>query len=247
MRSRRDYGLVGDLVTGSLGAVVGGWLVRRLDIVTPNNVPGHIVVSILGAGVLFAAVRVLRQTLGASLLPASPEALVGELEEQIRRLTSVQRRVLSRVLGERMPVDPNLAFDQQLTFAERIADRVAVFGGSWSFIGIFLTGMLAWMAVNGDIDRPFDPYPYILLNLFLSMLASVQAPLILMSQNRQAEKDRLNAQHDYEVNLKSELEIMMLHEKVDHLRETQWQELLTIQKEQIELLTKLIGKYGSAT
>ena len=232
MRSRRDYGLVGDLVTGSLGAVVGGWLVRRLDIVTPNNVPGHIVVSILGAGVLFAAVRVLRQTLGASLLPASPEALVGELEEQIRRLTSVQRRVLSRVLGERMPVDPNLAFDQQLTFAERIADRVAVFGGSWSFIGIFLTGMLAWMAVNGDIDRPFDPYPYILLNLVLSCVAALQAPVIMMSQNRHTARDRADAKSDYEVNLRAEVQIVALHAKLDAAREQEWRrlaELLTTQ------------------
>jgi uncharacterized membrane protein len=91
-------------------------------------------------------------------------------------------------------------------------------------------------------DKIFDPYPYILLNLFLSMLAAIQAPIILMSQNRQAEKDRINAEHDYEVNLKAEIEIMLLHEKVDLLREGQWGELLAIQKEQLKLLGDLITK-----
>jgi len=96
------------------------------------------------------------------------------------------------------------------------------------------------------LDEVFDPYPYILLNLFLSMLASIQAPIILMSQNRQAEKDRINAEHDYEVNLKAELEIMLLHEKVDLLREGQWDELLAIQKQQLSLLADLTGKQALA-
>ena len=106
--------------------------------------------------------------------------------------------------------------------------------------------MIAWVGLNSFIlvkyDNNFDPYPYILLNLFLSMLAAIQAPIILMSQNRQADKDRLNAEHDYEVNLKAELEIMLLHEKVDLLREGQWGELLAIQKEQLRLLGDLIEK-----
>jgi uncharacterized membrane protein len=91
-------------------------------------------------------------------------------------------------------------------------------------------------------DKSFDPYPYILLNLFLSTLAAIQAPIILMSQNRQGEKDRLNAEHDYEINLKAELEIMLLHDKIDLLRESQWSELLSIQKEQLELLRHLVEK-----
>ncbi|MDP3310015.1 MAG: DUF1003 domain-containing protein, partial [Polaromonas sp.] len=106
--------------------------------------------------------------------------------------------------------------------------------------------LVAWVVLNSFIlvryDRSFDPYPYILLNLFLSMLASIQAPIILMSQNRQTQKDRLVAAHDYEVNLKAELEIMLLHEKVDLLREGQWGELLAIQQEQIRLMTQLLGK-----
>ena len=128
-------------------------------------------------------------------------ALVVELEEQIERLTSFERRVLSSVLGEAKPGDPNLAFDQQLTFGQRVADRVASFGGSWAFIGMFLTGMFAWMAINGDLQRPFDPYPYILLNLILSCVAALQAPVIMMSQNRQNARDRVDARNDYEVNV----------------------------------------------
>jgi uncharacterized membrane protein len=123
---------------------------------------------------------------------------------------------------------------------------VAKFGGSWTFIILFGVVLVCWVILNSVIlanyNKVFDPYPYILLNLFLSMLASIQAPIILMSQNRQAELDRENAEHDYEVNLKAELEIMLLHEKVDLLREGQWGELIAIQKEQLNLLKSLIEK-----
>jgi uncharacterized membrane protein len=129
---------------------------------------------------------------------------------------------------------------------QRAADAVAAFGGSWTFIFTFFAILVVWVGLNSFVlaqhDKAFDPYPYILLNLFLSMLASIQAPVILMSQNRQAEKDRINAEHDYEVNLKAELEIMLLHEKVDLLRENQWGELIKMQQEQIELLRNLITK-----
>jgi uncharacterized membrane protein len=108
--------------------------------------------------------------------------------------------------------------------------------------------MLGWVGVNAVLlwgrGTTFDPFPYILLNLFLSMLAAIQAPIILMSQNRQSERDRTAAEHDYEVNLKSELEIMLLHDKIDLLREKQWEELLAIQKEQLELLATVIAKSG---
>jgi len=137
-------------------------------------------------------------------------------------------------------------FDARTTFGQRAADAVATFGGSWTFIVLFAAILVVWVGLNSFVlvryDKSFDPYPYILLNLFLSMLAAIQAPIILMSQNRQAEKDRLNAEHDYEVNLKAELEIMLLHEKVDLLREGQWGELLAIQKEQLKLLEDLIEK-----
>jgi len=123
---------------------------------------------------------------------------------------------------------------------------VASFGGSWTFVGVFGAVMLIWVALNALLvvnhGTTFDPYPYILLNLFLSMLAAIQAPVILMSQNRQSEKDRISAEHDYEVNLKAELEIMLLHEKIDLLREKQWDELLQIQKEQLQLLAAAAQK-----
>ena len=127
--------------------------------------------------------------------------------------------------GERRHIsrDTNLEFEKKLTLGQRLADRVAAFGGSWTFIIIFAANLLFWVLLNTLIlvrySASFDPYPYILLNLFLSMLAAVQAPVILMSQNRQGVKDRLDAAHDYEVNLKAELEILSLHEKMDELRE----------------------------
>ena len=148
--------------------------------------------------------------------------------------------------GERLHIsrDTNLEFEKKLTFGQRLADKVAAFGGSWTFIIIFAAIMVSWVLLNTLIlarhSASFDPYPYILLNLFLSMLAAVQAPVILMSQNRQGVKDRLDAAHDYEVNLKAELEILSLHEKIDELREMKWAELLRIQEEQIRLLTQLL-------
>jgi uncharacterized membrane protein len=148
--------------------------------------------------------------------------------------------------GKRLPVshDTNLEYEKKLTFGQRLADKVATFGGSWTFIIIFAVVLFAWILLNSFIltrrGDSFDPYPYILLNLFLSMLAAAQAPVILMSQNRQGVKDRLDAAHDYEVNLKAELEILSLHEKLDELREQKWVELITLQQKQIELLTQLL-------
>lgn len=140
----------------------------------------------------------------------------------------------------------NRQFDERLTFGQRLADRVATFGGSWTFILIFCGILATWVVTNTFIlarrGEAFDPYPYILLNLVLSMLAALQAPVIMMSQNRQAAKDRLDAAHDYEVNLKAELEILGLHEKLDELRERKWTELILMQQEQIKLLTQLLAE-----
>lgn len=162
---------------------------------------------------------------------------LGESEQRvIQQLT--QRLHVSR--------NTNKQFDDKLTFGQRLADKIASFGGSWTFILSFLSALVFWAILNSFIlthlGKAFDPYPYILLNLFLSMLASLQAPVIMMSQNRQAAKDRLDAEHDYEVNLKAELEILGLHRKLDTLREQQWAELLDLQREQIELLTRLLEK-----
>jgi uncharacterized membrane protein len=155
---------------------------------------------------------------------------------------------VARHIAERTHIARNVArdFDAKLSFGQRAADAVASFGGSWTFVGLFGATMLIWVGLNAVLlmnrGQTFDPYPYILLNLFLSMLAAIQAPVILMSQNRQSEKDRSSAEHDYEVNLKAELEIMLLHEKIDVLREKQWEELLGLQREQLKLLASLIEK-----
>ena len=149
-------------------------------------------------------------------------------------------------LAERIHIARNVGQDisEKMTFGQRLADKVAGFGGSWTFISIFAVVLIAWILLNSFIlityKKSFDPYPYILLNLFLSMIAAIQAPIILMSQNRQAYKDRLSAEHDYEVNLKAEIEIMALHEKIDLLRDKQWSELISIQQEQLMLLSQLI-------
>jgi uncharacterized membrane protein len=155
---------------------------------------------------------------------------------------------VARHIAERTHIARNVTEDYaaRITFGQRAADAVTTFGGSWWFVGLFTLAMLCWVGLNGFLlmsrGRTFDPYPYILLNLFLSMTAAIQAPIILMSQNRQSDKDRIHAEHGYEVNLKSELEIMLLHQKVDHLGEEQWAELLNLQKEQLKLLTAAIEK-----
>jgi uncharacterized membrane protein len=159
---------------------------------------------------------------------------------------------VARHITERSHISRNTAheLDETITFGQRAADKVASFGGSWAFIILFAVTLICWVILNSFIlahyNKAFDPYPYILLNLFLSMLASIQAPIILMSQNRQAQKDRLTVEHDYEVNLKAELEILLLHEKIDALREKQWQELITIQKEQLALLESLLKDKNNA-
>jgi len=136
-------------------------------------------------------------------------------------LSDRDRRVIARV-ARRMHIarDPNEVFDERLTFGEKLADKVAAIGGSWSFIIGFMLFLVAWAAINTVllISLAFDPYPFIFLNLLLSMLAALQAPVIMMSQNRQAAKDRLAAALDYKVNLKAETEIADLHDKVDRLQ-----------------------------
>ena len=135
----------------------------------------------------------------------------------------------------------NKEFEDSLTPGERWSDRLADFGGSWTFISLFIGLLVIWMGVNSWLllTKPFDPYPYILLNLVLSCLAAIQAPVILMSQNRQEAKDRLRAEHDYEINLKAEIEIRKLHEKIDHLLMHQWQRLMEIQQLQVNLMEEI--------
>jgi CRP/FNR family transcriptional regulator, cyclic AMP receptor protein len=138
-------------------------------------------------------------------------------------LTVIGRRLRAtdELLRTQVSRNPNVEEQEMLTFGQRVADKVAVFGGSWIFIGIFAAILVVWVVINSAalFSRHFDPYPYILLNLFLSMIASVQAPVIMMSQNRQAAKDRLKSDLDYEVNLKAEMEVAHLHRKIDHIYE----------------------------
>lgn len=147
-------------------------------------------------------------------------------------LTVVGRRLRAtdELLRTHVARNVNVELQEQMTFGERVADRVATFGGSWTFIIIFAVIMIVWVILNTAalLYRHFDPYPYILLNLFLSMIAAIQAPVIMMSQNRQSAKDRLQADQDYQVNLKAELEVAHLHRKLDHLHqrlEEHWDKL----------------------
>jgi len=169
------------------------------------------------------------------------------LEEEKGELTSLERDVLHSIEARQLlATDTNADFDQQLTLGQRVADRVAEFGGSWAFIFSFLFVMFAWIILNSVavLQRHFDPFPFILLNLVLSCLAAIQAPVIMMSQNRQEAKDRLRAEHDYQVNLKAEMEIRNLHEKLDHLLTHQWERLAEIQQVQLDILQQLAEREG---
>lgn len=151
--------------------------------------------------------------------------------------SAAERAVLTRLHArERIARAPSAADTR--TRGQRVADAVARFGGSWAFIGLFVAFMLLWALANVWLLRahPFDPYPFVFLNLLLSMVAALQAPVIMMSQNRQAVRDREMAEHDYAVNLKAELEIMALHEKLDRLRIEELHALLTAQSAQIAQL-----------
>jgi uncharacterized membrane protein len=148
------------------------------------------------------------------------------LERDFSEIPARERRVIERV-AKRVAISRDPADIEESTFGQRLADKVASFGGSWTFLIIFASILVAWVALNLLMAaNAFDPYPYILLNLFLSMLASIQAPIIMMSQNRQSAKDRVQATHDYEVNLKAEIEIMALHDKLDEIRTKDLAELI---------------------
>ena len=167
------------------------------------------------------------------------------LEEEKGALSALDQEVVQSLREhELLSQNLNTAFDRRLTLGERLADRVAAFGGSWGFLTLFGVTLVVWMGVNtvGLLRRPFDPYPFILLNLVLSCLAAVQAPGIMMSQNRQEAKDRLRAENDYRVNLKAELEIRHLNEKLDLLLNHQWRQLLEIQRIQLDLMREVAGR-----
>jgi uncharacterized membrane protein len=167
------------------------------------------------------------------------------LEEESGQISALHEEVLESLKEhEILSKNINVEFEEDLTVWERMSDRVASFGGSWRFILGFAVVMVIWVTINSIalLRQPFDPYPYILLNLVLSCLAAIQAPVIMMSQNRQDAKDRLRSEHDYQLNLKAELEIRHLNEKMDLLLTTQWRRLLEIQRIQMEVMEELVRK-----
>jgi uncharacterized membrane protein len=167
------------------------------------------------------------------------------LEDEIGELTALDQEVVESLeRHEILSADISSQFERKLTFGERLSDHIAEFGGSWKFLISFGAVLFIWIVINGVllVTHAFDPYPFILLNLILSCLAAVQAPIIMMSQNRAEARDRLRAENDYKVNLKAELEIRHLHEKLDHLLRRQYNRLFEIQQIQIELLQE-IGRH----
>ena len=171
------------------------------------------------------------------------KAISDYLVKEVGELSELEKTVLNSVTNNNTLTDKIDNDDKQtLTIGQRVADKVASFGGSWTFIISFGVFIAIWIFINifWLINKGFDPYPFILLNLILSCLASLQAPVIMMSQNRQEEKDRERAKKDYMINLKSELEIRTLHEKIDHFIMDQQQELLELQKVQIEMMNDIL-------
>lgn len=167
------------------------------------------------------------------------------LTDQLGVLSDLEKKVLSSV-KERSTLTDKLdeEHNQSLTTGQKVADKVATFGGSWTFIISFGVFIFFWISLNifWFANKGFDPYPFILLNLLLSCLAAIQAPIIMMSQNRQEEKDRERSKKDYMINLKSELEVRALHEKIDHLMIYQQQDLIEIQKIQIEMMNDILAQ-----
>lgn len=164
------------------------------------------------------------------------------LEKENGELNTLQEEVLASFEDQDlMTLNVDESFDTNLTFGQRTSDKIADFGGSWKFIIIFFAIIVLWMIVNIFLlqNKAFDPFPFILLNLVLSCLAAIQAPIIMMSQNRQEERDRLRSKNDYKINLKAELEIRMLHEKIDFILNHQGEHLHELERQQLEILEEL--------
>jgi uncharacterized membrane protein len=222
------------------------------DVCKAAKDPGEL---IPGRAVRPAIVELIRRdhadwTPGMSICPDDlnryrAEYVQAALEDEKGELSTIETEVVNSLReGEILTRNVDREFDEERTLGARLADRIAEFGGSWKFIIIFISFLVLWIAGNVVLlaTRRFDPYPFILLNLLLSCLAAMQAPVIMMSQNRQEAKDRLRARHDYQINLKAEIEIRSLHEKIDHLIFKQSQRLLEIQEIQMELMKELSEK-----
>jgi uncharacterized membrane protein len=186
--------------------------------------------AVIGLTLGWASRPVMGRVLEMNGAPSAPGA-AQDLHALLAGLGELERRVFTHVLhSKRTSRDTTAQFDAGLTFGERLADRIATFGGSWGFISIFMAVLFTWIAYNLERPASFDPYPFILLNLVLSCLAALQAPVIMMSQNRMAAKDRLDARHDYEVNLNA---------KLDELQQRAWRDLIELQQRQLDCLHRL--------
>lgn len=211
-----------------------------------------------GESVHFAEIREGIQQLIISEHPTITNAHYISLEELNRYRRLYLTKLVEQERGELAKIDLDVMtairdnailseniqdeIESKLTFGQKLADKIAEFGGSWTFIIVFFSFLILWMITNVWIlvTKPFDPFPFILLNLILSCLAAIQAPIIMMSQNRQEQKDRVRSEHDYKINLKAELEIKLLSEKIDHLLVHQNKKLLEIQEVQIDYLEDLL-------
>ncbi len=172
------------------------------------------------------------------------------LEQEIGEITSLEEDVLASMHDDDLLAkNVSAEFETRQTFGERLSDKIASFGGSWRFILSFLGILMVWIAINALFlgGRAFDPYPFILLNLVLSCIAALQAPVIMMSQNRQDARDRMRSEQDYKINLKAELEIRHLMSKLDQLRHHQWRRLLEIQNIQLDLMNELAERKRQKT
>ena len=238
---RSGLSLGEELALGGMGGLAFGTLIRYSGLWVPTTGGANFAIALTGAIGSIAAMHILMRFLATHARPVVEQSKVGlDMLARFSGLRAVERTVLTKFF-RREPVsrDFEKAETENVSLGQRAADRIAGFGGSWAFMGLFAVFIAAWMLYNTEVRNPFDPYPFILLNLMLSCLAAAQAPVILMSQNRQSEKDRLHANADYAVNLKAELEILALHEKIDELRQRGWQDLIEMQQRQLSLLEQL--------
>jgi uncharacterized membrane protein len=183
--------------------------------------------------------RICRTCLNRERVAHSVERLAKERGE----LTAIESQIATHAASHlAIARNAQVQFEQGKSMGARISDRVAAIGGSWAFVICFFAVLAIWITSNLVMARAFDRYPFILLNLVLSTLAAVQAPIIMMSQNRVAARDRAQADEDFRTNLKAELEVASLHEKIDHLLHSQWEQLIEMQQVQLELLQQIADK-----
>lgn len=249
MRSSQSGGLLQDVSLGLFGGVVGGALFRIIGATPREGSLTHFVTAVVGAMLAIGLARSAQHAAAAMGISEVERLRLLDIEAQLKRL-GLNPAAFERLRTNALSVDATAKFEERRTLGERAADRLAAFGGSWTFLGLFAVFLVIWMAYNLETPNAYDPYPFILLNLMLSCIAAIQAPIIMMSQGRQAATDRAEARNDYEVNLKAEVQIAALHVKLDELREAQWRELMAVQQRQIELLERALrieGKGGAPT